>query len=95
MTISNDSVESLRQYIAKTATPFPMLSDERGEVIQRYGIKNNWELFHRGVPHPATYIIDRQGMVRFAEVRQNFLIRTKVSTIFDELRKLADDLSVA
>ncbi len=93
--ISNDSVESLGKYKAKTQTPFLLLSDESGALIKKYGIKNNWELFHRGVAHPATYIIDRQGVVRFAEVRQNFLLRTKIGTIFDELKKIANELEAA
>jgi peroxiredoxin len=25
-----------------------------------------------GVPHPATYVIDREGVVRFADVRRDF-----------------------
>ena len=66
-----------------------MLSDEKGEVVLQYGLKNDWTPYKRGIPHPSTYIIDHNGIVRFVEVRQNYLFRVKMSTILEELRKLA------
>lgn len=30
------------------------------------------EPFEHGVPHPATYILDRRGIVRFADVRTDY-----------------------
>jgi peroxiredoxin len=88
LAVSYDKADALAKYKTKTKTPFPLLSDEGSKVIETYDIKNNWEPFHRGVPHPATYIIDKQGIVRFAEVRQNYFFRTKLKTIFEELKKL-------
>jgi len=87
LTVSPDAPDSLRKYKAKTETPFPMLSDEKGEVILQYGVKNDWTPYKRGIPHPSIYIIDRAGMVRFVEVRQNYFFRVKMSTILDELQK--------
>jgi len=37
--------------------------------------------------HPSIYIIDRVGIVRFVEVRQNYFFRVKMSTILDDLKK--------
>lgn len=88
LTVSPDSPDSLRKYKAKTETPFPMLSDEKGEVILQYGVKNDWTPYKRGIPHPSIYIIDRAGLVRFVEVRQNYFFRVKMSTILDELKKI-------
>lgn len=88
LTVSLDPLASLRKYKAKTETPFPMLSDEKGEVVLQYGLKNDWTPYKRGMPHPAIYIIDRAGVVRFVEVRQNYFFRVKMSTILDELKKL-------
>lgn len=86
--MSYDKVDALTAYKAKTKTPFRLLSDEGSKVIEQYDIKNNWEPFHRGVSHPSTYIIDKQGIVCFAEVRQNYIFRTKLKTILEELKKL-------
>jgi peroxiredoxin len=88
LAVSYDKADALAKYKAKTKTEFHLLSDEGSKVIEQYNIKNNWEPFHRGVPHPATYIIDKQGIVRFEEVRQNHLFRTKLKTIFEELKKV-------
>jgi peroxiredoxin len=88
LTVSLDSIASLRKYKAKTNTSFPMLSDEAGEVILQYGVKNDWTPYKRGIPHPSIYIIDRAEIVRFVEVRQNYVFRVKMSTILDELRKI-------
>ncbi len=89
LTVSTDSLASLLKYKTKTETPFPMLSDEKGEVILQYGVKNDWTPYKRGIPHPSIYIIDRTQIVRFVEVRQNYFFRVKMSTILDELQKLA------
>jgi peroxiredoxin len=88
VTISSDSVEALRKYKAKTRTEFPMLSDERNTVAALYKIQNHWELIKRGVAHPSAFIIDRDGIVRFAEVRRNHLFRIRMATVISELKKL-------
>lgn len=88
LTVSTDSPTSLRKYKTKTTTPFPMLSDREGEVIRMYGVKNDWTPYKRGIPHPSIYIVDRAGIVRFVEVRQNYVFRVRISTILDELRNI-------
>jgi peroxiredoxin len=86
--ISQDSAAPLIHYREKKRIPFHLLADEGSVVIDRYDIRNTWELVHRGAPHPSTYIIDRAGIIRFADVRKNYLWRTKIGTILDELKKL-------
>ena len=46
---------------------FLFLSDPGHKVINRYGILNESS---QGLPHPATYVIDKRGIVRwkFAEI---------------------------
>ena len=58
--VSSDSVESHRGFTAARDIPFKLLSDANGEVRQRYGIKPTLGL----IPGRATYVIDRQGIVR-------------------------------
>lgn len=86
--VCQDAIGPLTHYREKKQIPFHLLADEGSAVIDRYDIRNTWELVHRGAPHPATYIIDRLGIVRFAEVRKNYLWRTKIGTIMEELKKL-------
>jgi peroxiredoxin len=60
---------------------FPLLEDKGYSVIGSYGIFNPAE-FKSGIPHPAVYIINKEGMVveRFLDAERgtratNFQIR--------------------
>jgi len=86
--ISPSKFEATKKYKKKHGLPFPMLVDEESAVTMKYDLWNKWEPIRNKVPHPATYIIDKQGIVRFAEVRQNYLFRTKLKTIFEALKNL-------
>jgi len=49
--------------------------DPESLAIGQLGIANaSTEPIEKGVPHPATYLIDRSGVVRFADVRTDFHI---------------------
>ena len=63
---------------------FPFLEDKNHKVIDRYGILNPEG---RGWPHPATYIIDTDGVVRWKYVEVDY---TKRPTDKQILRELSD-----
>ena len=49
------------------------LSDPRSQLIRELGIlKSNPENIEKGVPHPTTLLLDRAGVVRFVDVREDF-----------------------
>lgn len=48
---------------------FPLLEDAGHRVIDRYGLLNPEG---RGWPHPATYVIDREGVVRWRFVEIDY-----------------------
>jgi peroxiredoxin len=81
-------VEHLRPHVLESKVPFPVLADEGSAVIDLYGVRNRWALFHRGIPHPATYVIDRDGVVRFADVRHQHFFRIPVGTLVAQVRAL-------
>ena len=58
--ISSDSVESHQQFTAAHRLPFILLSDVGGVIRKRYGVPTAF-----GLPGRVTYIIDRQGIVRY------------------------------
>jgi peroxiredoxin len=70
------------------AIDFLMLTDTEHRVIDRYGLYNPDEPKHRPVPHPATYVIDRDGVVRFAFVEVNYRVRAENETILSVLAEL-------
>jgi peroxiredoxin len=49
------------------------LLDPDSRAIDRLGLRRpEPEPIEVGVPHPATYVLDREGIVRFADVREDF-----------------------
>jgi peroxiredoxin len=49
------------------------LADPKSQLIRELGIlKEDPEAIERGVPHPTTLLLDRAGVIRFVDVRENF-----------------------
>jgi len=70
--------------IAKDGAPptIVFLSDPDHRVIDRYGLYNP---AGRGWPHPATFVIDRQGIVRWKFVETDFRVRASNEQILKAL----------
>jgi peroxiredoxin (alkyl hydroperoxide reductase subunit C) len=68
LAVSVDHVYALKAWALDQGYEFPMLSDfwPHGEVAQRYGVFNS----DRGMAVRGTFLVDRTGIVRFAEVNQ-------------------------
>jgi peroxiredoxin len=81
--------EYLRPYYLERKIPFSILADQQGTAIDAYGVRNTWALFHRGIPHPAVYVIDRGGIVRFADVRRQRFFRVPVGTLVAKVHELS------
>lgn len=65
---------------------FPFLEDKNHKVIDRYGLLNP---DGKGWPHPATYVIDKQGKVRWKFVEVNYRNRPTNEQILEALRKIS------
>ena len=63
---------------------FIFLSDPCHRVIDRYGLLNPEG---RGWPHPATFLIDRQGIVRWKFVEEDYRVRASNEQILDALAR--------
>src|SRR3954452_22205220 len=66
LTVSVDSVYSHKVWADREGYEFPLLADfwPHGEVARAYGVFNE----ERGFANRGTFVIDRQGIVRFAEL---------------------------
>jgi peroxiredoxin len=64
---------------------FPLLQDQDHKVIDRYGILNPEG---KGWPHPATYVIDKQGIVRWKFVEVDYKKRPSNQQILQALREI-------
>jgi len=72
----------------KVAPDFVMLSDPDHAVIDRYGLFNEDSPKKRPFPHPATYVIDREGVVRYRFVEVNYKVRPTNEDILEVLKGL-------
>ncbi|TDI42760.1 MAG: redoxin domain-containing protein [Acidobacteria bacterium] len=68
---------------------YPILCDG-AEAIDAYGLVNPdvTRESMQGIPHPATIIVDKEGIVRFVSVWVNYRERTPPAIIIEELKKL-------
>ena len=64
--VSADSVESHKKFADKYNLPFNLLSDEKKEVVEKYGVWQEKSMYgkkYMGIVR-TTFIIDGQGMIR-------------------------------
>jgi peroxiredoxin len=92
LAISIDSHEDSKKFMQKLKEKFsgdldfPLLEDKDHKVIDRYGILNP---NNKGWPHPATYVIDKEGIVRWKFIEVDYKKRPTNEQIVEALRKLS------
>jgi len=84
--LSKKFVQKLKERFPASELDFPLLEDKEHKVIDRYGIFNP---DGRGWPHPATYVVDKKGIVRWKFVEVDYTQRPTNEQILQELRKLS------
>jgi peroxiredoxin len=70
---------------------FPLLADSGLKVIGRYGLLNPERYKEWIVPHPAVFVIDRQGTIRWRFSNKNARIRPANEDILLVLKELEKD----
>jgi len=88
LAISLEPLATSQSLARDLALSFPLLSDPTGDVIRAYGVRNTFAGAASLLPHPAVFIIDSQGEIRFRSIDRNFKKRTTVRTILSELARL-------
>jgi peroxiredoxin len=79
-----ENVQAFVQESQKQASkdlPFPVLLDEDYQAVEKLGIRADQA-------KPSTYILDKQGKVRFAYVGKDTTDRPSVKAMLDQLDKL-------
>jgi peroxiredoxin len=65
------------------------LADPGSATIDRLGLRRpNAEEMEAGVPHPATYLLDENGVIRFIDVREDFHLWLDPEMLVAALQKL-------
>lgn len=72
LAISVDSVFTLGKFKEDQNLNFPMLSDFNKEVSRAYeALYEDWVLNMKGVSKRSAFVIDKTGVIRYAEVLDN------------------------
>jgi glutaredoxin-dependent peroxiredoxin len=70
--ISVDMPFTLTKFRADNNLNFSLLSDFNKEAITAYGCKyDTWILGLKGVAKRSSFVIDKEGIIRFAEILEN------------------------
>jgi peroxiredoxin len=92
LVVSIDGDAETRMAVARIGSDgvqpdFTFLSDPDHAVIDRYGVLNP-SGSRRGIPHPAAYVIDKQGIVRWRDVQTDYKVRPTNAAILTALKQL-------
>jgi peroxiredoxin len=71
-----------------TKPDYTFLSDPDHAVIARYGVMNPAGS-RRGIPHPATYVIDKKGVVQWRDVQTDYKVRPTNSAVLTAVKALS------
>jgi peroxiredoxin len=72
LAISVDSIFTLNRFGQEQSLNFPLLSDFNKEAATAYGcIYENWIFDMKGVAKRSAFVIDREGIIRYAEVSES------------------------
>jgi peroxiredoxin len=76
---------------SKGVINFPLLSDPQHKIIDTYGLRDEaykgQEVY--GIPHPAVYVISKDGKVNWAKIESNYRERptnAQIRAALDALR---------
>ena len=94
MTVSVDDREKQQAMIDRIVADggpepnFVMLSDPDHRVIDRYGLFNANASPRRPVPHPAMFVVDKAGVVRWKFVEVDYRVRPSHEDVLAALKEL-------
>jgi peroxiredoxin len=74
--------------IGKDAVAFPLLQDAAQTVSATYGVAFQMRIHTELSNRPATFVIDREGILRYERRGESFGDRPSIDEILQELQKL-------
>jgi glutaredoxin-dependent peroxiredoxin len=88
--ISVDSLFSLKKYKEEQNLNFPLLSDFNKEVSEAYGsLYENWGYRWKGVTKRSAFLIDKNGVIQYAEVLEDAGDLPNFEAIQGKIREMA------
>jgi peroxiredoxin len=96
--ISYDSPDTLKAFAESRGITFPLIADRDSAMIRAFGIFNNLEqpgARGYGIPHPGTFIVDRDGTVISRFFEDAYQERYTAAAILSTLDRTAPALTAA
>ena len=81
--ISTDDLSNARVMAERVGIPFPVLYDPNADVVRFYGVFN---LAGDDLAAPSTFIIDKEGVIRFKHIGTSTSDRTSAQEVLEQLR---------
>lgn len=88
MAVSADSPQALASFKKKLGLYFILLSDEKREVISLYGLVHPKGRAGQDIARPATFLLDKEGVVRWMHIPSNYMVRPDPEEVLRELGEL-------
>lgn len=82
--IANQKPSELEEFRTKSEISFPFLSDDGAAVIKEWGVVNEER---KALPHPATFVLDENGVVIYRAVNPDYKQRPNVGGLLRLLRQ--------
>lgn len=79
--ISTDDTLTIHKTLRELNVKFRLISDVKRRVIRLFGVLHP----DQGIARPATFIIDKRGIVRYLYIGRNFSDRPKMSVLLQAL----------
>ena len=86
--ISVDTFFALKAFREQQQLTFPLLSDFNKEVIQQYGTYNPDMIGLKGISRRAVFVLDKEAVVRHAEVLMDARNEPNYDQVFSTLASL-------
>jgi peroxiredoxin len=86
--ISVDTFFTLKAFQKDQALTFPLLSDFNKDVIRDYGVFNEDMIGMKGIAKRAVFVVDKDGVLRHAEVLEDARNEPDYEAAFSALSRL-------
>jgi peroxiredoxin len=87
LAISTDNLQGAGWAVDQQGLEFPVLYNPQADIIKKYGVFNASDA---GRANPSTFIIDKDGNVRWQYIGQGISDRPSNNLIFEQIRIIND-----
>lgn len=88
LVVSVDPVDTSKKLATDLKLDYRVLSDPELKVIDLYGMRHPGGKGGQDIARPGTFVLDREGVVRWRDLTDNYRIRPKPERVLEELAKI-------